>query len=103
MKNAFKYRNEKRCYEYIVVTYISTYLNFVKNTSNANNKYTEYDLIRMLDVFIDNICDECGGVIFLKVIETPMGTNCAHLLVDRFVYSYEAEFTQTLIKIDIRF
>ena len=27
-----------------------------------------------------------------------MGTNCAHLLVDLFLYSYEADFTQGLLK-----
>ena len=27
-----------------------------------------------------------------------MGTNCAPLLADIFIYSYEAEFIQTLIK-----
>jgi hypothetical protein len=26
-----------------------------------------------------------------------MGTNCAHLLEDLFLYSYEAEFIQTLL------
>ena len=28
-----------------------------------------------------------------------MGTNCAPLLADLFLYSYEAEFIQTLIKV----
>ena len=40
----------------------------------------------------------CGGVIFQQVIGIPMGTNCAPLLADLFLYSYEAEFIQTLIK-----
>ena len=44
----------------VLVGYTSTY--FVKNTSNANKKYTLND--RMLDVLIDNIYVECGGVIF---------------------------------------
>ena len=33
-----------------------------------------------------------------QVIGIPMGTNCAPLLADLFLYSYEAEFIQTLIK-----
>ena len=65
----------KKRYEYIVVGYNSTY--FVKNTSNATNKYTENDIIRMLDFLIDNIFVECGGVIFQQIIGIPMGTNCA--------------------------
>ena len=36
IKNAFKCKNGKKRYEYIVVGYNSTY--FVKNTSNAKNK-----------------------------------------------------------------
>ena len=41
---------------------------------------------------------ECGGEIFQQVIGILMGTNCAPLLADIFLYSYEAEFIQTLIK-----
>ena len=47
---------------------------------------------------IDNIFVESGGVIFQQVIGIPMGTNCAPLLADLFLYSYEAEFIQILIK-----
>ena len=50
----------------------------------------------MLEFLIDNIFVECGGVIFQQVIGIPMGTNCAPLLADLFLYSYE--FIQTLIK-----
>ena len=95
IKNAFKCKNGKKRYEYIVVGHNSTY--FVKNTSNAKNKYTEDDIVRMLDFFIDNIFVECGGAIFQQIIGIPMGTNCAPLLADLFLY-YEAEFIQTLIK-----
>ena len=51
----------------------------------------------MIDILIDNIFVECGGEIFQQVIGIPMGTNCAPLLADLFLYSYEAEFIQTLI------
>ena len=80
IKNAFRYKNGKKRYGYIVVGYNST--NFVRNTSNAKNKYTENDIIRMLGFFIDNILVECGGVIFQQIIGIPMGTNCAPLLAD---------------------
>ena len=95
-RNAFKYKNGKKRYEYIVVGHNSTY--FVKNTSNAKNKYTEDDIVRIIDFLIDNIFVECGGFIFQQVIGIPMGTNYAPLLADLFLYYYEAEFIQTLIK-----
>ena len=53
---------------------------------------------RMIEFLVDNIFVECSGVIFQQVIGIPMGTNCAPLLADLFLYSYEAEFIQTLIK-----
>jgi hypothetical protein len=34
----------------------------------------------------------------MQVAGTPMGTNCATLLADLFLYSYESEFLQKLVK-----
>ena len=82
IKNASRCKNGKKRYEYIVVGHNSTY--FVKNTSNANNKYTEDDIVRMLDFLIDNTFVECEGVIMQQVIGIPMGTNVAPLLADLF-------------------
>ena len=48
----------------------------------------------MMEYLIDNIFVEFGGRIFQKTIGIPMGTNCAPLLVDLFLYSYGAEFVQ---------
>ena len=52
----------------------------------------------MINVLIDNIFVKCGGEIFQQVIGIPMGTNCAPLLADILLYSYEVEFIQTPIK-----
>ena len=38
-----------------------------------------------------------AGNIFQQIIGIPMGTNCAPLLADIFLYSYEAEFIQSLL------
>ena len=52
----------------------------------------------MLEFLIDNIFVVFGGRIFQQVIGIPMGTNCAPLLADLFLYSYETEFLQDLVK-----
>ena len=96
IKQAFRFKNGKKRYEYIVTNYNSTY--FVKNDTSAKNKYTEDDIVNMINFLIDNIFVQCGGIIFQQVIGIPMGTNCAPLLADLFLYSYEAEFIQTLIR-----
>ena len=52
------------------------------------NKYTENDVVGMLDFSIDNIFVECGGVIFQQIIGIHMGTNCAPLLADLFFFVF---------------
>ena len=47
---------------------------------------------------IDNIFVSFGGALFQQVIGIPMGTNCAPLLADLFLCSYESEFLQNLVK-----
>ena len=39
-----------------------------------------------------------GGQLFRQMVGIPMGTNCAPLLADLFLYSYENEFLDKLIK-----
>ena len=96
IRNTFRFKYGKKRYKYIVIDYKSIY--FVRNHSEVKHKYTEDDIVRMIEFLVDNIFVECGGVIFQQVIGIPMGTNCAPLLADLFLYSYEAEFIQTLIK-----
>jgi hypothetical protein len=52
----------------------------------------------MLEFLIDNIFVSFGGILFQQVVGIPMGTNCAPLLADLFIYSYESEFRQKLVK-----
>ena len=47
---------------------------------------------------IDYIFVKFGGRIFQQTIGIPMGTNCAPLFADLFLYSYEAVFVQSLLK-----
>ena len=39
-----------------------------------------------------------GGLLFQQTDGIPMGICCAPLLVDLFIYSYEADFIQKLLK-----
>jgi hypothetical protein len=61
-------------------------------------KLNEEQVIIMLEFLIDNIFVSFGGALFQQVVGIPMGTNCASLLADLFVYSYESEFLQNLVK-----
>ena len=52
----------------------------------------------MLDFLLDNIFVVFDGQIFQQTIGIPMGSNCSPLLADLFLYSYDAEFIQGLLK-----
>ena len=39
-----------------------------------------------------------GGRVYQQTVGIPMSTNCAPLLADLFLYSYEADFIQGLLK-----
>ena len=51
----------------------------------------------MLEFLVDNIFVVFAGKVFQQTVGIPMGTNCAPLLVDIFLYSYEADVIQSLL------
>ena len=53
---------------------------------------------RMVEFWIDNIFVKFGGCLFRQVIGIPMGPSCAPLLADLFLYSYESEFLDNMIR-----
>ena len=64
----------------------------------GDNLYTADQICRMVEFLIDNIFVKFGGCLFRQVIGIPMGTNCASLLADLFLYSYESEFLDNMIR-----
>ena len=55
------------------------------------------NICEMIEFLIDNIFVQFGGRLFRKVIRIPMVMNCAPLLADLFLYSYENEFLGSMI------
>jgi hypothetical protein len=56
--------------------------------------FSETNIIKMLEFLIGNIFVMFGGRVFQQTVGIPMDTNCALLLADLFLYSYEADFIQ---------
>ena len=88
-------KNGQRRYKYLVLGRDRSY--FVKMHSDSAKKFSETDIINMLEYLIDNIFVIFGGRVFQQTVGIPMGTICAPLLADVFVYSYEADFIQGLL------
>jgi hypothetical protein len=61
-------------------------------TDGSYDNYTSWtcqDLIQALTFLLDNIYLRFGTSIYKQVIGIPMGTNCAPLVADLFLYCYE--------------
>ena len=70
---------------------------FAKHHSDSTKQVSETDIFNMLE-FLIKIFAMFGGRVFQQTVGIPMGTNCAPLLADLFLYSYEADFIQGLLK-----
>ena len=51
----------------------------------------------MLEFLVENIVFVFEGKVFQQMVGMPMGTNCAPLLTDIYLYLYEAEVIQSLL------
>ena len=95
--NSFKRRNGSNRYTHIKITSGKGYFIDTINPG-GDNLYTADQICRMVEFLIDNIFVKFGGCLFCQVIGIPMGTNCAPLLADLFLYSYESEFLDNMIR-----
>ena len=70
-------------------------------TDDGYKNYTNWtcaDVCEALCFLLDNIYVRYGNTIYRQVIGIPMGTNCAPLVADLFLYCYESEFMRRLNK-----
>ena len=58
-------------------------------------------LVEMFNFLIDNIYIQIGSAVYQQTIGIPMGTDCAPLVTDLFLFSYEFEFMKSLIRTDL--
>ena len=58
-------------------------------------------LVEMFNFLVNNIYIQLGLAVYRQTIGIPMGTDCAPLVVDLFLFSYEFEFMKSLIQTDL--
>ena len=102
IRNSFMFKNGNRRYKYLVLGHEESY--FVKEHSDSKHKYSEDDIIKMLEFLVDNIFVVFAGKVFQQIVGIPMGTNCPSssrhisLLIWSRIYTvFEAEFIQSLL------
>ena len=95
--NAFRKKDESVRYNHIKVTRAKGYFTHDIN-GGGDGMYTTDNICKMIEFLIDNIFVQFAGRLFRQMIGIPMGTNCAPLLTDLFLYSYENEFLDNMIR-----
>ena len=95
--NAFRKKDGSVRYTHIKVTRAQGYFTHDIN-GGGDNMYTADNICKLIEFLIDNIFVQFVGRLFCQVIGIPMRTNCAPLLADLFLYSYENECLDNMIK-----
>ena len=95
--NAFRKKDGSVRYTHIKVTRAKEYFTHDIN-GGGDGMYTADNICKMIEFLIDNIFVQFGGRLFRQMIGILMGTNCAPLLADLFLYSYENEFLDNMIR-----
>ena len=101
VNETFPYKNGSRRYKHLVVNGDRTFFTNVK--TSASKKYDETLICQMIGLLIDNICIKIGNHLFPQCIGISMGTNCAPLLANLFLYPYEVEFLRSMKKSNKKF
>ena len=92
------YKNGSCRYKYLVVNGDRTFLTN-EETSAGKNPHLPADetlICQMIDFLTGNIYFEIGNHLFRQCIGILKGTNCAQLLGNLFLYSYEVEFLRSM-------
>ena len=64
-------------------------------TSEQPKRYKLWSCQRMCDALhylLDNIFIRFGSTLYRQIVGIPMGTNCAPLVADLFLFCYERDF-----------
>ena len=68
-------------------------------TSSDQSRYTLWSCQNVCDALsylLDNIYIRFGTKLYRQIVRIPMGTNCAPLVADLFLYCYERDFMDSL-------
>ena len=98
INDAFTCRNAK----YIEVH--STYASWSSGASTSNKDSLCLMVQQVIDLFnylINNIYIQVGSVVFKQAIGIPMGTDCAPLIADLFLFSLKFDFMRDLLRKDL--
>ncbi len=83
---------------YINISPFRTYFSAEPAKNDNYVSWTHYQFREAFEFLIDNIYTKFGDDVFKQMLGIPMGTDCAPVVADLFLYTYEFEFLYKLTK-----
>ena len=71
---------------------------FSKKTYDSYKCWTCTEFSEAVTFLMENIYVQFGGMVYQQIVGIHMGTNCAPLIADLFLYCYETDFMSNLQK-----
>jgi hypothetical protein len=79
----------------------NAYWSNVPSNSSSKQNITEEMLVAYVEYLIDNIYVSIGNRIYRQGIGIPMGTDCAPLVANLFLFYYEYRYMRNMIKTNL--
>ena len=92
--NVFILLKEPSIEKALLTLHVTTETRFF--TSEKPKKYHTWYCQRCADLFVWQIFIRLGTKLYKQVVGIPMGTNCAPLVADLFLFCYERDFIMSL-------
>ena len=84
------------------IIYVTNYLQNINYWSTQKGKFgisvTESQLVQYVEYLIDNIFIQVSDRVYKQVVGIPMGTDCAPLLANLFLFRYEYKFIKETLR-----
>ena len=77
------------------------YWSNIPSSSSSRHSITEEQFVAYVEYLIDNIYVSIGNRVYRQCVGIPMGTDCAPLLANLFLFFYEYSYMRDLIKTDL--
>ena len=87
------------CYNKTIPLSVKKYFHDKTTVTSDQSRYTLWSCQNVCDALsylLDNIYIRFGTKLYRQIVGIPMGTNCAPLVADLFLYCYERDFMDSL-------
>ena len=85
---------QRECSPYLACNDRNAFFYFGK--PSKNHAWSCQSVCDALTFLLDNIFIRFGTKLYRQVVGIPMGTNCAHLIADLFLFCYDRDFIMSL-------